>query len=111
MIDTSRMPSRPHVGIVGATGLVGSMMRELLAANTNAPIAAFSGYSLAIRSPEVEEISREDRLAFEGILEDRYDRVESVPGFGQAGTTLEIWRLKKTEEAGASGEPAETAGE
>ncbi|NLG34594.1 MAG: hypothetical protein GX548_04485 [Lentisphaerae bacterium] len=87
------------------------MMRELLAANTNAPIAAFSGYSLAIRSPEVEEISREDRLAFEGILEDRYDRVESVPGFGQAGTTLEIWRLKKTEEAGASGEPAETAGE
>lgn len=30
MIDTSRMPRRPHVGIVGATGLVGSMMRELL---------------------------------------------------------------------------------
>ena len=54
-----------------------------------------SGYSLAIRSPEVAEIVREDRLAFDEILAARFERVESVPGFGQAGTTLELWRLKK----------------
>ena len=31
MSDTRTLPARPHVGIVGATGLVGGMMRELLA--------------------------------------------------------------------------------
>jgi len=31
MSDTRNLPARPHVGIVGATGLVGGMMRELLA--------------------------------------------------------------------------------
>ena len=31
MNDTRTLPARPHVGIVGATGLVGGMMRELLA--------------------------------------------------------------------------------
>ena len=70
------------------------MMMEMLCTATNTPIAALSGYSLTIRSPEVEEVSREDRMAFDQILQDRFDRVESVLGFGQAGTTLEIWRLK-----------------
>jgi hypothetical protein len=71
------------------------MMLELLATETNAPLAALSGYSLSIRSPAVEEVVREDRLAFDGILSTRFERVESVPGFGQAGTTLELWRLKE----------------
>lgn len=83
-------------------------MLELLATGTNAPIAALSGYSLSIRSPEVEEISREDRAAFDALLESRFDRVETVPAFGQAGTPLEIWRLKHVEDAD---DPAETAGE
>jgi hypothetical protein len=74
------------------------MMIEMLATNTNAPIAALSGYSLSIRSPEVEEISREDQMAFADALQARFERVESVPGFGQAGTTLEIWRLKSLPE-------------
>ncbi len=71
------------------------MMLELLATESNAPIAALSGYSLSIRSPEVEEVIREDRLAFDEILQTRFERVESVPGFGQAGTTLDLWRLKQ----------------
>lgn len=71
------------------------MMLDLLATESNAPIAAFSGYSLSIRSPEVEEVVREDRLAFDEILQTRFELVESVPGFGQAGTTLDIWRLKQ----------------
>jgi len=71
------------------------MMMELLSTTTNATVAALSGYSLSIRSPQVEEITREDRMAFDELLDTRYEHVESVPGFGQAGTTLEIWRLQK----------------
>ena len=85
------------------------MLLELLATETNAPIAALSGYSLSIRSPEVEEVVREDRMAFDEILSTRFERVESVPGFGQAGTTLELWRLKK--EPPTWTPPAETAEE
>ena len=85
------------------------MLLELLATETNAPIAALSGYSLSIRSPEVAEVSREDRLAFEEILATRFERVETVPGFGQAGTDLVLWRLKK--EMPKWTPPAETAEE
>lgn len=85
------------------------MMLELLATQTNAPIAALSGYSLSIRSPEIVEVSREDRLAFEGILKERFEHMESVPDFGQASTVLEFWRLKKEPETFAP--PAETAEE
>ena len=83
------------------------MMIELLATSTNTPIAALSGYSLSIRCPEVEEVSREDRMAFDGILQERFERVDTVPGFGQAGTPLEIWRLKSLPEA-AGAPPVET---
>ncbi len=83
------------------------MMIELLSTTTNASIAALSGYSLSIRSPEVEEISREDRMAFDEALNARYERVESVPGFGQAGTTLVLWRLQK--ELAPPPAPVETA--
>ncbi len=81
------------------------MMIELLSSTTNAPIAALSGYSLSIRSPEVEEISRADHMAFTNVLTSRFEHVEFVPGFGQAGTTLEIWRLKTV--PAATGTPAE----
>jgi len=70
------------------------MLLELLATETNAPIAAFSGYSLSIRCPEVEEVIHEDQVAFDEILDARFERVETVPHFGQAGTPLVLWRLK-----------------
>ncbi len=84
------------------------MLMDLLRTQTNAPIAALSGYSLGIRSPEIEPVSREDRLEFEAILKERYEHMESVPDFGQASTTLEFWRLKQAPETPApSEEPAE----
>jgi hypothetical protein len=77
---------------------IGVLNREsmvaLLESPESPPIAALSGYSLSIRSPEVEEISEEDRRRFEDILERRYEKVETVPLFGQAATTLEVWRRK-----------------
>ena len=78
-----------RVGVVNR-----GMLMEMLE-TADAPVAAFSGYSLSIRSPEVEEADEEDRLAFRRIVEGRYERVAVVPDFGQAATTLEIWRLKR----------------
>jgi hypothetical protein len=74
------------------------MNRELLErcldTVTNAPVAAFSGYGLAIASPSLEPVSRADESLFASILSNRFDHVEAVPAFGQASTTLNIWRLK-----------------
>ncbi len=68
------------------------MMLELLE-TTDATWAAFSGYGLAIRSPEVAELSAEERDELRVLVERRYERVKQVPHFGQAHTTLEIWTL------------------
>ena len=68
------------------------MLCELLAADTNAPIAALSGYSLAIRSPEVLPVTTDDALLFQSLLAKHFDLVETVPSFGQAATPLQIHR-------------------
>ncbi len=46
MTDYRSLPARPHVGIVGATGLVGGMMRELLA-ERNFPLASLRLFASA----------------------------------------------------------------
>ena len=69
------------------------MMRELLE-KTESTVAAFSGYGLAIRSPGVSEIPEEERRELWGILEHRYEEIYEVQDFGQAFTTLRIFRLK-----------------
>ena len=68
------------------------MLCDLLAADTNAPIAALSGYSLSIRSPEVLPVTTEDALLFRTLLDEHFDLVETIPSFGQAATPLQIWR-------------------
>jgi len=70
------------------------LLQTCLDTVTNAPVAAFSGYGLAISSPSLEPVSEKDGELFASILSNRFDRVESVPEFGQASTTLHIWRLK-----------------
>ncbi|MCC7300875.1 MAG: hypothetical protein IT583_07330, partial [Verrucomicrobia bacterium] len=69
------------------------MMRETLTL-ARGPVAAISGYGLTIRSPEIEEISSNDRKALRGILETGYKKTGEVPGFGQAHTLLEIFERK-----------------
>lgn len=68
------------------------MLCELIASDTNAPIAALSGYSLTIRSPEILPVTNDEALLFRSLLAKNFDLVETVPSFGQASTTLEIWR-------------------
>lgn len=74
------------------------MMLELLRA-TDAPLAAFSGYGLAIRAPEVSELSDEEQVALWAAVAARYEDLCEVPDFGQGGTTLRILRLGGGREA------------
>ncbi len=70
------------------------MMMELIQ-TTDAPVAAFSGYGLAIASPEVKELSTDEQDALWAAVRDRYREVHAIPHFGQAGTTLKLLELRK----------------
>jgi hypothetical protein len=67
------------------------MLRELLD-TCEAPVAAFSGYGLAIRCPEVMALSEAERDALWEVVMRRYALVREIPAFGQAATTLRILR-------------------
>jgi hypothetical protein len=69
------------------------LLLELLE-HTEAPVAAFSGYGLAIRSPQISEISESERQPLWDEIEKRYEEIYEVPDFGQAFTTLRIFKLK-----------------
>ncbi len=70
-----------------------AMLTELLN-TTDAPIAAFSGYGLSIRAPEVAEIPPDEQAMLWDIVTRRYEELCSVTNFGQAFTTLRILRRK-----------------
>jgi hypothetical protein len=69
------------------------LLLELLD-QTEAPIAAFSGYGLAIQSPQISELPENERRSLWDKVEKRYEQILEVPDFGQAFTTLHIFRLK-----------------
>jgi len=58
---------------------------------SDASMAAFSGYGLAIGAPSMKELSREDQQELWQTLAEQYDRIRVVPDFGQGATTLTIW--------------------
>lgn len=66
------------------------MMIETLT-QARAPLAAFSGYGLTIRSPEIEELSSNARNELRSGLEMNYTKTAAVEHFGQAHTALEIF--------------------
>lgn len=66
-----------------------AMMRDILRASP-ARLAAFSGYGLAMRSPEVVEIEPAARDALWAIVRERYEPAGTIPHFGQASTTLQL---------------------
>ena len=57
-------------------------------------VAAYSGYSLSIRAPVMDELPPEDRQHFLSLLGTNYDRVQEVPDFGQNCTTLQIMKRR-----------------
>lgn len=66
-----------------------AMLREC-----DAPVAALSGYAFAIRSPQVEQVASEDQAAFWAEVYRRYESVCVIPDFGQAFTTLKVFRKR-----------------
>jgi hypothetical protein len=69
------------------------MLLEILS-TARAPVAALSGYGLTIRSPEIAELSSNDRKALQAALETKYTKRHEIENFGQAHTTLEIFERK-----------------
>ena len=71
-----------------------AMLADVLA-HSPAPVAAFSGYGLTIRAPEISELPASEQRALQDLLARRYAPVRDVPGFGQGDTTLTIWRRRE----------------
>ncbi len=59
-----------------------------------APVAALSGYAFAISSPQIEPTDDEEQAAFWHETYARYEPVLSIPDFGQAFTTLQVFRKR-----------------
>jgi hypothetical protein len=72
-----------------------AMLDELLA-QSDAPVAALSGYSLVIKAPEVDELPAEEQRALRSRVDERFSLLQSIPHFGQGATTLDIL-VRKTE--------------
>ena len=68
------------------------MLRTLR--QTDAPLAAFSGYALAIGAPSMCELPPDAQAELWQAVADRYDRIETVADFGQGATKLGIWKLR-----------------
>ncbi len=69
------------------------MFREILA-SCESPIAAFSGYGLAIRCPEITELPIDEQTDLWTMVESRYEQVTEVTPFGQADTTLRVFERR-----------------
>jgi len=89
----SYYPDMPREQAAKLNLLNQEMLIEILT-QAPAPVAAFSGYGLTIRSPEITELSSNDRKALRSVLEAGYEKTGEIPTFGQAYTTLEIFDRK-----------------
>jgi hypothetical protein len=69
------------------------LLTEILE-KARSPVAAFSGYGLTIRSPEITEIPSDDWKTLRALLEAGYKKTSEIPYFGQAHTTLELFEQK-----------------
>jgi len=69
------------------------MLHEILA-SSDAPVAAFSGYGLAIRCPEITQLPIDEQTELWTMVESRYEQTDEVTPFGQADTTLRVFGRK-----------------
>ncbi len=88
------------------------LLREALSSG-EAPVAAFSGYGMALAAPAMTPVPDAERNSFFALLEQKYERAAVVPYFGQNHTELILWRRKTPPPAHVRPqviEPMETAG-
>ena len=76
------------------------MLEELLR-TAPASMAAFSGYGLAIRAPEVSQLSADEQMTLWTLVGENYGEICEVPDFGQSGTMLKIFRRRDRETPGS----------
>lgn len=69
-----------------------TMIRTLQ--RNDAPVAAFSGYAMAIGAPSMRELRAGEQAELWQAVSNRYKCVREVPDFGQGSTKLGIWRLR-----------------
>ncbi len=67
-----------------------NLLKAALAAG-EAPVAAFSGYGLAIAAPVMRPVPERTIAECRALLNARYARARAVRHFGQGHTTLTIW--------------------
>jgi hypothetical protein len=70
-----------------------AMLTRLLA-TTEAPVAAFSEYGLTIAAPAVQPLPDAETARLQALLESRYAPTATIPAFGQAQTTLRLYRKR-----------------
>ncbi len=70
-----------------------TMLKDILS-NSEAAVAAFSGYGLAIESPGVTELSAEKQAELLSALSEGYREAAEIGHFGQALTTLRVFTRK-----------------
>ena len=63
-------------------------------ADASAPMAAFSGYGLAIGAPSMKELPLQEQQRLRKALLQTYEECERIPDFGQAHTELIVYRRR-----------------
>lgn len=66
------------------------LMMAKIIADARSPVAAISGYTLAIRSPEIEPVSPEERAGFLHVVDTGYETRLVLRDFGQGDTVLRL---------------------
>jgi hypothetical protein len=74
-----------------ARHVVNTPMLGAILSESPARVAAFSGYSLSIRAPEVTELSASEQDSLWALVRERYTPAGEIPYFGQASTTLRLF--------------------
>ena len=82
-----------------ACHVVNRAMLDRILRTSDATVAAFSGYGLAIKSPAIEELPFEEHDRLWRIVTERYSPFREMEYFGQAHTRLTILAMKHAEEA------------
>lgn len=62
---------------------------------TDAEVAALSGYAFAVSCPTTEKMEPEIVASLTQAVEARYEKVRSIPDFGQGHTTLDLYELRR----------------
>ena len=67
-----------------------ALLRDILRTSP-ARVAAFSGYGLAIRAPQIDEVDPATQESLQALVRERYKPAGEIPYFGQASTTLRLF--------------------